>query len=388
MATPRLGGVGVNLPTNPGLVTNTTGANAGTTQGYTNTVSLGAGEIFNIPAGTFMVYAGPYTFLQWKDPVTGVYYNRPTSATGTQLIDSDGANFRLANTTGCVIGAVITTATCTGATNGIGAAVNGVSCTPSSGASVWQTIVGGAISATIATATTTAGTSVGSGYLYPPVIVIDAPPTGGLQATAIVTSLSTGTVLSTAIQVINQGAGYTTAPNLTFLNDPRDTAGSGAVYVTTLTATGQLTGLYPTNHGTALTAVPTLSFSIGSCQATALMNFTVTAFTSGVTLGADVGAATVTSIGNIGTAQSSPAVVNPLHTTGLTFPRPARINALITTGTVVATGSTIEDAGLGIQVVPNGVLAYTFTSTTGVVPDITAALSVGGITDTSFLQPV
>ena len=32
---------------------------------------------------------GPYTFLQWLDPVTGIYRVRPTSATGTQLVNSD-----------------------------------------------------------------------------------------------------------------------------------------------------------------------------------------------------------------------------------------------------------------------------------------------------------
>ncbi len=386
MAMIRLGGSGIGLPTNPGLATNTTGANAGTTQGYTNTISLAAGETFLIPAGTFWVSPGPYTFLQWLDPITNTFKVRPTSATGTQFIDSDGANFRLANTTGCVVGAVITTATCTGAVNGIGAAINGVSCTPSAGASVWSTIVGGAIGATITTATTTAGTSVGSGYLYPPAIVIDAPPQGGLQATAIVTALSTGTILSTAIQVINQGAGYTTAPNMTFINDPRDTAGAGAVYVTTLTATSQLTGLVVTNHGTPLTAVPTLAFSIGSCAATAIMNFTVTSYGTG-TVGSSIAAGTVTSSPNLIAAQASPAVVNPLHAGGITFPRPARIEAGISGGTVLAAGQIVEDGGLGIQVVPTGILSYAITSTTAVVPVI-GTLAVGGTTDTSFIQPV
>lgn len=386
MAIVRLGGSGIRLPTNPGLVTNTSGANAGTTQGYSNSISLAAGETFMIPAGTWWVAPGPYTFVQWLDPVTNTFKTRPTSATGTQFINSDGANFRLANTTGCVIGGVITTATCTGAVNGIGAAINGVSCTPSAGASVWSTIVGGAIGATIATATTTAGTSVGVGYLYPPAIVIDAPPQGGLQATAIVTSLSTGTVIAANIQVINQGAGYGTVPNMTFVNDPRDTVGAGAVYVTTLTATGQLTGLVVTNHGTPLTAVPTLSFSIGSCAATALMNFTITSYGTG-TVGSSISAGVVTTSPNVGTAQSSPAVVNPLHTTGLTFPRVARIVAGLSTGTVVTTGQVVEDAGLGIQVVPTGIIDYAITSTTAVVPVI-GTLAVGGTTDTSLIQPV
>ena len=389
MAIARLGGPGsVNLPTFPGLNSITTGPNAGTVNGLTNSVSLFAGEVYNIPSGTFWVQCGPYTFLQWYDPVSLIWRVRPTSATGTQFVNSDGSNWRLANTTGCVVGATITTATCTGAVNGIGAAVNGVSCTPSAGSSVWTTIVGGAIGTTIATATTTANTSVGAGYTYVPICVIDAPPAGGLQATAVVTALSSGTILSTAIQVINQGAGYNTAPNITFINDPRDTTGSGAVYVTTLTATSQLTGLTVTNHGTPQTSVPTLSFSIGSCQATAIMNFTVTAFTSGVTVGSSVGSATILSGANKIAAQGSPAVVNPMHCENLTFPRPARIQGVISSGTVIQTGQVIEDAGLGIQVVPVPLPIYAITSTTAVVPQFATTLTVGGTTDTSLIQPV
>ena len=390
MATVRIGGPsGVNLPTFPGLITNTTGSRAGTVTGLTNAISLLAGETWVIPSGTWNVKPGPYTFLQWLDPVTNVWRVRPTVASRWDFVDSDGSNFRLANTTGCPIGAVITTATCTGAVNGIGAAANGVSCTPSSGSSVWTTIIGGAISATIVTATTTANTTTGSGYTYPPVVVIDAPPQGGLQATAVVTALSSGTVISANIQVINQGAGYTTAPNISFVNDPRDTTGSGAVYVTTLTATGQLTGLYPTNHGTPLTAVPTLAFSIGSCAATAIMNFTVNAFASGVTVGSSLGVVEVITANNTIAAQASPAVVNPLHTTDLTFPRPARIMAGLTTGAlnVASTGNVIEDYGLGIQVVPAALPIYTVTSTTSVAPQF-GTFTVGGVTDTCLIQPV
>lgn len=386
MAVIRLGGPSVPLPTFPGLVNNTTGSSAGTYSGLTNAITLAAGEVFPLPSGTYMIACGPYTFMQWLEPVANVWKVRPTSATGTQFINSDGTNFRLANTTGCPVGAVITTATCTGSTNGIGATINGVSCTPSSGASTWQTIVGGALGLTIATATTTANTSVGSGYLYPPTIVIDAPPQGGLQATAVVTALSTGTVLSTAIQVLNQGAGYSTAPTMTFVNDPRDTAGTGAAYVTTLTATGQLTGLYPTNHGNPLTGVPTLAFSIGSCAATTVMNFTVTAYATG-TVGSSIAAATVISSGNLVAAQASPAVVNPIHAGGITFPRPARITAGLSGGTVLVAGQVVEDGGLGIQAVPTGVAIYAISSTTAVVPVI-GTLAVGGVTDTSYIQAV
>lgn len=390
MATVRLGGpAGVPLPTFPGLITNTQGSRAGTVTGLTNTISLLAGETWVIPSGTWRINPGPYTFLQYLDPVVNIWRSRPTAATLGSAIDSDGSNFRLANTTGCPIGAVITSATCTGSVNGIGSAINGVTCTPSTGGSTWTTIIGGAISTTIATATTTANTTVGSGYTYPPVVVIDAPPTGGLQATAVVTALSAGTVIAANIQIINQGAGYSTVPNMYFVNDPRDTTGSGAYYVTTLTATGNLTGLYPITQGTALTAVPTLAFGLGSCQATAIMNFTVSAFASGVTVGSSLGVVEVITGNNLIAAQATPAVVNPLHTTGLTFPRPARIMAGLTTGALnlASTGNVIEDYGLGIQVVPAALPIYTVTSTTAVAPQF-GAMTVGGVTDTSTIQPV
>ena len=188
MATVRLGGPSIGLPTFPGLVNVTTGVQAGQIKGLTNVITLAAGETFTIPSGTWLIKTGPYTFIQWLDPVTNTYKIRPTSKDDSTYVESDGTNFRLANTTGCVIGAVITTGTCTGSTNGIGAAINGVSCTPSSGASTWQTIIGGSISATIASVTNQ--TSIGTGYTYIPTVIIDAPPQGGLQATAIVTSLS------------------------------------------------------------------------------------------------------------------------------------------------------------------------------------------------------
>lgn len=378
MAVPRLGGPSVGLPTFPGLAVQTVGANAGQIKGLTNAITLAAGETFNIPPGTYWVKPGQYTFLQWLDPVTGLYKVRPTAADNNYNINSDGTNFRLANTTGCPIAAVITTGG-TGYTTGIG---TGPAVTVSSGASTWQTVVGGMIGATLVTATGT--TTAGSGYLYIPQVIIDAPPTGGLQATAIVTSLSTGTIPVANIQVINQGAGYTIAPNVTFVNDPRDTVGGGAVVVTTLTATGAITALYPTNHGTPLTGVPTLTFASGAAAATVLMNWTVTGWTQ-TAGGSSLGNATVVSVSNKATAQTLPGI-NPDHVNGVTFPRPCRINANIAAGVATNTGALIEDGGLGIQQVPGLAVIYAITSTTAIVPQFTAA-TVGGVNDTSYIQP-
>ena len=134
MATPRLGGAGVNLPTFPGLAVQTSGANAGQIKGITNTIALGPGETFTVPPGTWRIKTGPYTFVQWLDPVTNSWKVRPTAKDSDDYLESDGVNFRLANTTGCVVGAVITTGGLT-YTNGIGSTATGVTVTASSGAS-------------------------------------------------------------------------------------------------------------------------------------------------------------------------------------------------------------------------------------------------------------
>lgn len=380
MATVRIGGASVPLPTFPGLAPQYSGSNSGTVAGLTNALTLGPGEVWNIPPGTFWIKAGYYTFLQFLDPVVNTWKIRPTAKDDVVFIDSDGTNYRLANTTGCVAGAVITTGgTATTYTNGIGATATGLTVTASSGASTWVPVVGGAISATLTTGT------AGSGYLYPPIVLIDAPPQGGLQATAYVTGLSTGTVPIANITVTNQGAGYTTAPTITFVNDPRDTAGTGAACTVTLTATGQLTGLYPSNHGTPLTGAPTLSMSAGNAAATALMNFTITGYAV-TTGGSSIGAFYVTTTSNKLAAQTLP-VVNPMHAENTTFPRPARIYSTLSGGVIQTTGVVVEDGGLGIQQVPTGLAVYAITSTTAVVPQI-GTPTVGGIVDTSYVQPV
>jgi len=414
MAVPRIGGNVGTLPL-PNL-----GANnnvqvfgkapfvAGFYNAFSNNVTLGAGEIWMIPPGTWWIKPGPYTYLQWLDPVTataanittpsgtgtstvGLWKTRPTAADRETYVESDGSNFRLANLSGCTIGAVITTGGVT-YTNGIGTTATAVTVTPSSGSSKWQVVVGGAVSLTLTTATGT--TTAGTGYNFPPIVVVDAPPAGGLQATAIVTSLTTGTVPVANVQIINQGAGYTSNPNLTFIPDPREqyaaTPGptAVAVVVVTLTATGQVTGLYPTDSGTALTGVPTLTLTNATTTAlaTAIMNFCVTGVGTYTTGGSSLGSLTLLSVSNTISASTN-FITNPLHNgVGVSFPRPARINATLSSGVASSTtGTVLEDQGLGIQQVPSMVPLYSITSTTAVVPQ-PGTPTVGGVTDTSYIQ--
>lgn len=393
MATVRLGGAGQGLNlTNaiggPIPQPNTAPVSQFNPRRGTNAITLQAGQTQILPAGTWWTLPGPYSSIQLFDPVTNIWRNNNDSQQGIQtLLDSDGVNFRIANLTGCPIGALITNAS-SGMTNGIGSAATGLTVTPSAGASVWVPVVGGSINATIAI---TAG---GSGYTYPPILVIDAPPVGGIQATAICT-ISAGAI--NTVTVINQGAGYTTAPNVAVLNDPRDTTGTGGVLTVnaTLAGSGTLTALYPSNQGTPLTAVPTFTFTAvaggSGLAATCIMNFVVTGFTIGAGLsGTAYGTSQpflILGVGGIVAGTAAANTAGPISTTTLTVPRMAVITGTSTSGGAVTPGgAVVDDGGFGFQAVPSAVVL----PGGGTVPThlATPVLSVGGVSDTSWLMPV
>src|SRR5712692_1317835 len=106
-------------------------------------VQLAAGSLFIIPPGQFHVAMGKYTRLQFFDANANLWRHVPKDLSTTAFIYSDGANYRLANLSGCPVGAVITNAG-SGQTNGFGT----VTITPSAGGSVWRSIVGGAVNTT------------------------------------------------------------------------------------------------------------------------------------------------------------------------------------------------------------------------------------------------
>jgi hypothetical protein len=374
MAFPRLGGAGIGLSVASGLVPNFAGTPP-VAAGLTNTIQLAAAEIFNLPAGTYMVIPGPYTCLQFLDPITGTW-RTINAENGIQpiVLDSDGGNFRLANLTGTPVGGLITNAG-SALTNGFGT----VTITPSTGASVWQSVVGGAINAT---GVITAG---GTGYLFPPILIVDAPPAGGIQASATAT-ISAGVV--NAVTFVNQGAGYTTAPAVTVVNDPRDTVGAGAIIAanTTLVGSGTLTAMYPTNPGNALTAVPTFTFSPASTiAATALMNFVCTGLTiTGGGVAVPNGSFLLIANGAT-TAARAANTAGPIADFNLTQERMGLIQPTIAGNVITATG-VIIDNGFGFQAVPG----VGFVSSTGVAPTtgINITPTVGGITDLSYVQRI
>lgn len=372
-----------------------------------NKIQLAGGQTYLIPAGTYMVSLGLYTTLQYLDPVMNQWVDWSLAPGEMATIDADGGNFRLANLTGCPIGAVVSsggaaTYTSTTAVNGIGQTATGITVTVGAGGSKWVPVVGGAVSKTL-----TSGT-VGAGYNFPPTITISPPPAGGLPALATCTLTSGAiSVSGSNVTITNQGAGYTTPPTITFIPDPREATQTApgptttAVMTLTLTGSNTVTGLYPSDPGNAVTTAPALTFSPTGASATAIMNFTVTAVSvsGGVGGGIGTGTASIVTSNHISTVQG--ALSNPFYNTGLTgattytggmaIPRPARITANIAANTLSsASGFIIEDAGYAIQSsAANGnVFANYVMSSGGASANAPAVvLTFGATTDVSYLQP-
>lgn len=354
--------------------------------------TLNGAEALLIPAGPYFASPGRYTSLEWFDPILGIW--RANSVAGSpHIFNSDGTNFRLINRTGTPVGAVVT--------NKGSAYTSAPAVAVSTGGSLWKAIVGGAFNTTITV--TTAGV-----YNYPPTLVFPAPPAGGVQASGY--CVMSGTSIS-SVTLTNRGAGYTKVPTsvnvnnsgavpfnpqsnqLQIVQDPRDTAAGGGVLTVnaTLADATAVTAVICTDPGnTALTAVPTLTFSGGggsSAAATVTMNFSVTGFTVG-TAGAAYGTSLpfiVTGAGLFSQATPFSGDSNPQVEIGLTKPRNFWISGTSTGGgAVTATGALIDDAGWGIQRVPDGVVLTGQLITTAAV----VTMTVGATIDTSILQPL
>lgn len=340
----RIAGIGVGLPLptatypGPSLISGTSADSAHST----NFFDVAPGATYSIPAGDWSVYIGQTCTLQILDPVLQTWRAFATTQSRSQNIRSDGGNFRVANLTGCAIGAEITNAG-TGYTSP-------PTVSASAGGSTWVAIVGGAVNTTV-----TVGTA-GSGYTVPPQVVFQGPPAGGVPATGYAV-LSGGTVSS--IVVTTQGAGYLTAPGVGIFASPQDpNFGSitKAVATATLTGAGTVTAVLCTFHGTpqATPATPpTLSFAGGggtAAAATVIMCMTIQSVT----------------VTTPGTGYTDP-IVGALSFGGVSAAaaiyRNAYVgNALIdppeqATMTLVSTGGVVEQAG---QIIANSGL---FTAT-------------------------
>lgn len=380
-------------------------------------VVLSGGEYIYPPAGNYLMTLGAQTCLQWWDPVAYMWRNVAQPNAEAFQISVDGYNWRLVNASGIVAAAAITNAG-SGGTNGIGPTQTGSTVTFAAGASqpggtaTGYAIVGGSLPAlNVAQA--------GSGFVVPPLILIDPPPQGGIQATATCT-LTAGGAISTAT-LTNVGAGYTSLPNVyvvpQFLNYPglptTPALGTAQPYVPpgqianmppgpwtaqgqnpafpstagalinfgagVLGGSGTLTGLVVTNYGFGYTAVPAITFggtSLGAAAATSIMSWGVTALTGSGGTGYTVGNVWESAMGYL-----TPGTTN-FNNNNLFQPRPARGVLTSTAGAL-----SIEDGGFGIQKV---LVAGNFGVALGTsIPTVSIAFSgiaMGGIADTSILQ--
>ena len=328
-------------------------------------------------AGWFYPFLGRYTRAQVFDQITGIWRGIGDDGNTEKYVYSDGVNLRYANQSGCAVGAVVTTAG-TGYTSA-------PTVTASAGSSKWVAVLGPNVSAiTVAYG--------GTNYTYPPVVVIDAPPPGGVQATAYCT-LSSGAVSTITVQ--NAGGGYTGGvPNVYLVNDAREnasvgasvTAGSGATATATLANAQTVVAVLCSDHGSPITSntVPTLTFSGGagsSAAATVLMNWGITTY-SITAAGAGYGASTNVVASAAGPAASTAAASTAGPDIGTLLVRQRNANLWVATGSGGGV-STIQILDGGVYV---GLPTFALYSSTIPTTVATIALTMGGFTDT-FLTP-
>jgi hypothetical protein len=382
MTIPLAGGQTYLLPGGQGVA----GTFGSTTQGFTGYTLT----------GQYLVNLGPYCSLQMYDSTQQIWRNVP-AANGTPIFfSSDGTNYRLANTTGCPVGAIVTTGL-GGLTNGF----NTITVTPTAGSSTWNTIVGGSMPSGLVSVT-----AVGSGYVYPPQLIFTPVNQGSspyIMPTAV--AVLTGGSIS-SITVLSVGAGMLSPPSITVINRPGDTIGSGAVCLPPQSlTTGSLAHMWPVNYGTPVTVAPTFTFTpASSIAATAIMNFTVTGLTvstSGASLGASTAfmASSGPGISPQGPETLTAIVSNAYYDKLCVFPRPALVGGFTATGGGLtqafllggSLGVVIKDAGFGIQGTSLGFIPMYF-QTSAVLPATftlaVVAANVGATSDQCVIQSI
>ena len=378
--------------------------------------SLSATRNMIVPAGNWVVQAGQYSNLQVWDQQSYLWRYLSGYDQVPYMMSSDGTNYRIANTTGTVIGAVVTnrgTAN-TGVPNGFYGynqalqfvtIVNGVTTTglttstatisaTTTGGALLNVFVGGSINTSI---TVVDGTSPSTGYTSAPEVIVVPPANQGSQPfiPATCKAVLTGSKI-TGITVINQGAGYVAAPSLLIVNQPGDT--TGAIGTTTftiaLTNQNQLAAITVASGGTTaggITSVPTITMSgtttITSAAATALMNFSIVSLAINA-VGAAYGNAqpTLTVAGNSAafptTTNTNPAIELDL-VPNLVQPVVQAFSAA--GGSMTATTATVLFGGYGFTSVPQAVVQSLLTIPT---TQATWTVTTGGNDDTIYLYPI
>lgn len=373
----RIGGSGVAVPYPQSLYpTELYGAPY---DAPTNYVGLPPGAAVYLQPGDFEVSIGEVSFLQYPDPVTGIWRSFPAFRGQTSRVNSNGFNHRIANLTACPVSAVV-------ANGGSGFAQGTATVTSNVGGSLWQAIVGGALSVSTITA-------AGAGYGVTPLLYIGAPPNPGVQATGHV--VLTGTSV-TSVVLDNVGAGYTTAPVALILPSQFDpnynttsiTPASVTLVLNTATATA-ITAALPMNNGASLATLSALTLTAAGGAGTGAtltpLVLQAVASASVVAGGGGWGTATtpaaIQTIGGQTTATS--AIGNPAVELTKFRPRQALIGAT-TSSAGLLSAPVVIDSGLFVAaptpvIVPGGTLPTTLAS---------VALTMGGVFDTIMLQPL
>ena len=172
-------------------------------------ITLASGGVFYIPSGEYLLQTGSATCMEWWDPIGNVWRQGIGVSCAPTFIMTDGYNFRLRNLTGTITAQAVTGAG-SGGTNGIGNAATGAavgiaaSNTAGGANATAYPIVGGTVPAPTVT-------QAGSGFTEPPLVVIDPPPSGGIQATAVAALTAGGGIAS--VTIVTAGAGYAAVPN-------------------------------------------------------------------------------------------------------------------------------------------------------------------------------
>jgi hypothetical protein len=377
--------------------------------------------------GQYLLTLGQYTNLQQFNTGMEYWEDVQVNPLAQVSVSADGVNYRVVNSTGCPVGAVITNAG-SAYTNGfygyqqfgagsggaitiIGGAISTgqtyLTVTPNAGGSLWNAIIGGAVSATMSVSGTvyngnygvnnTFGASTGgvtasggSAYTRVPLVVFSPPANQGVQPYVLPTAIaaiSGGAVSS--ITVLDQGCGLLGLPGVQIVNQPGDSTGGGAVVGWSSSnngniGTGSLLALWPAFYGSAQSAIVTLTFSVSSgsgasAAATSVMNWTITGVTAG-TPGVGYGT-TPGGVINGGLCTATPAA-NTCARYGAAISIPQFPPFTVTTASglpVIATAASLGFTGVNIQAVPT----YTAIANGTAAPSTanSSTLTVGGTSD-------
>ena len=368
-------------------------------------------QAIHVPAGNFLVQAGAYSNLQVWDNQSYLWRFLTGFDQIPYMLSSDGSNFQIVNTTGGVIGAVVTNkGTAVGTANGFYGynqnlqfvqIINGTTTTTLSpttaavsatttGGALLNTFIGGSINTTVTIV------NGGTGFAEAPNLIVVPPYGQGAQPyiPATITCTISGGVIN-AVTVTNQGAGYVAAPTILVVPQEGDTANSygSVVLTTTLTNANQVSAVTVASPGTAaFSAVPTITLGgtnpPTSAAATALMNFAIASVAlnaAGAAYGATQPTATLASNS---TLLPTPTNTNPAIESNLvlTAVQPV-IQAFSAAGGTMTAGSTptVLFGGYGFYSVPQAVVQSMSTIPTSYA---TWTVTAGGQVDNIFLYPI